>query len=136
MESEAGEVQMVKRLAGSLRSCGWSRTLAAALVLLLALTAAGQQQPATPKPSGGDELPDKVELNGFGGGSFFQAVPNGLGTKLVNGGAFGFRITENFWRYVGLEQAFTYSANNVRFQTPVAPECRRTTLGTGFISTL
>jgi outer membrane protein OmpA-like peptidoglycan-associated protein len=81
---------------------------------------AGAQQAAAPKAEG-DELPDKVELSGFGGASFFQQVDKGLGTKLVNGGAFGFRATENFWRYVGLEQAFTYSANNVRFLSPVKP---------------
>lgn len=122
MDNEAGEVPMMKQLAGSLRSCGRSRTFAAAAVMsLLTFAAAGQQQPAPPKTSGGDELPDKVEMNGFGGGSFFQGVSSGLGTKLVNGGAFGFRLTENFWRYVGLEQAFTYSANNVRFESPVAP---------------
>lgn len=107
--------------AGKYCSGRGSRTLAAAaLAGLLALSAAGQQPSAPAKPAG-DELPDKVELNGFGGGSFFQGVSSGLGTKLVNGGAFGFRVTENFWRYVGLEQAFTYSANNVRFESPVAP---------------
>lgn len=69
----------------------------------------------------GDAMPDKVELSAFGGGSFFNPVNKGLGTKLNNGGAFGFRVTENFWRYVGLEQAFTYSTNNLTFQTPHAP---------------
>lgn len=120
MRSEAGEVHMKTR-AGTHCSGRGLRTLAAvALGGMLALSAAGQQPSAPAKPAG-DELPDKVELNGFGGGSFFQGVSSGLGTKLVNGGAFGFRVTENFWRYVGLEQAFTYSANNVRFETPVAP---------------
>ena len=122
MDSEAGEVPMMKQFAGTLRSCSWSRTFAAAaLTFLLAFSAAGQQQPASPKKAGGDELPDRVEINAFGGGSFFQGVSSGLGTKLVNGGAFGFRLTENIWRYVGLEQAFTYSVNNVRFETPAAP---------------
>lgn len=112
---------MRKRFAVSTTTCSWSPTVPiAALAVALSLAAAAQT-PAAPKPPGGDQLPDKVEINGFGGGSFFQAVPNGLGTKLINGGAFGFRVTENFWRYVGLEQAFTYSTNNVRFQTPVAP---------------
>ena len=121
MDNEAGEVPMMKQFAGTIRSCSRSRTFAAAaLILLLAFSAAGQQ-PASPKTAGGDELPDKVEINAFGGGSFFQGVSSGLGTKLVNGGAFGFRLTENIWRYVGLEQAFTYSANNVRFESPAAP---------------
>ncbi len=120
MRSEAGEVHMMipyaVRYHSSYRS--WI-VFAALLALVLAPGAAGQQ--AAKPTSGGDELPDKVELNGFGGGSFFQGVSGGLGTKLVNGGAFGFRVTENFWRYVGLEQAFTYSANNVRFESPAAP---------------
>jgi flagellar motor protein MotB len=97
----------------------WWILSAALLALIMAPGAAGQQ--AAKPPSGGDELPDKVELNAFGGGSFFQGVQSGLGTKLVNGGAFGFRVTENIWRYVGLEQAFTYSTNNVRFESPAAP---------------
>ncbi|MBI4891755.1 MAG: outer membrane beta-barrel protein, partial [Acidobacteria bacterium] len=79
------------------------------------------QTPAAKAEKEGDALPDKVELSGFGGASFFKQVDKGLGTKLVNGGAFGFRATENFWRYVGLEQAFTYSANNVRFLSPPVP---------------
>lgn len=91
--------------------------LAVTMVALVLVPGAAGQQASKP-PSGGDELPDKVELNAFGGGSFFQGVQSGLGTKLVNGGAFGFRVTENIWRYVGFEQAFTYSTNNVRFESP------------------
>lgn len=122
MGCEAGEVQMMNHTrAGTYSSSSWTRTLAAAALAALLAAGATGQQPSAPKPASGDELPDKVELNGFGGGSFFQGVSSGLGTKLVNGGAFGFRVTENFWRYVGLEQAFTYSANNVRFETPAAP---------------
>lgn len=68
----------------------------------------------------GDERPDKVEINPFGGASFFHDVSSGLGTKHANGGVAGIRVTENFWRYVGLEQAFTYSTNNVMFQSPLA----------------
>jgi len=106
----------------TVNSCSGYRwwILAAALVAFVLVPGAAGQQAAKPS-SGGDELPDKVELNAFGGGSFFQGVSSGLGTKLVNGGAFGFRVTENIWRYVGLEQAFTYSANNVRFESPARP---------------
>jgi outer membrane protein OmpA-like peptidoglycan-associated protein len=59
-----------------------------------------------------------VEINLFGGGSFFRGVSEGLGTKHATGGAFGIRVTENFWKYVGLEQGFTYSVNNLQFQRP------------------
>ena len=91
-----------------------SRVFAAA-GLLVATSFVAQAQ------SKGDERPDKVEINIFGGGSFFNEVNEGLGNKHVNGGAIGGRVTENFWRYVGLEQAFTYSANNVSFLRPVVP---------------
>lgn len=111
---------MMKILAGD--HCSGYRwwILAAALMALVLVPGAAGQQAAKPS-SDGDGLPDKVELNAFGGGSFFQGVSSGLGTKLVNGGAFGFRVTENIWRYVGLEQAFTYSVNNVRFESPARP---------------
>ncbi|MCL4795357.1 MAG: outer membrane beta-barrel protein [Bryobacteraceae bacterium] len=95
------------------RVCHWTRALTvAALILAIGgFTAA-------PAQSGGDERPDMVEINLFGGGSFFRGVSDGLGTKHHTGGAFGIRVTENFWRYVGLEQGFTYSVNNLMFQRP------------------
>jgi hypothetical protein len=72
------------------------------------------------KSSEGD-LPDTVELSVFGGGSFFKQVNNGLGTKLANGGVVGARVTENFWKYFGLEQSYSYSTNNLRFVTSPIP---------------
>jgi len=69
----------------------------------------------------GDERPDLVEISLFGGGSFFKSVSSGLGTEHVSGGATGIRVTENFWKYIGLEQGFTYSANNIRFGLATAP---------------
>jgi hypothetical protein len=62
-----------------------------------------------------------MELSLFGGGSFFKSVSNGLGTEHVSGGAVGFRVTENFWKYISLEQGFTYSANNLRMGLSTAP---------------
>lgn len=95
------------------------------IALVLSFTASAQTAAGEkPKMGPGDALPDKVEISGFGGGSFFQQTQNassGFGTKLNNGGAFGFRVTENFWKYVGVEQAFTYSVNNVTFLQPTAP---------------
>lgn len=45
-------------------------------------------------------------------------MDKGLGTKHHSGGAAGIRVTENFWRYIGLEQAFASSSNNVSFLKP------------------
>lgn len=113
---------MMTLLTTSSRTRTWSRTLAATGLALALCTVAGAQTTAAPKAAAeGDERPDKVELGVFGGGSFFQQVNNGLGTKHVSGGAGGFRATENIWKYVGLEQAFTYSVNNVKFLRPVVP---------------
>jgi hypothetical protein len=96
--------------------------LAATGLALALCNVAGAQTTAAPNAAAeGDERPDKVELNVFGGGSFFQQVENGLGTKHRSGGAAGARVTENFWRYIGLEQAFTYSVNNVEFLRSVRP---------------
>jgi len=83
--------------------------LAASLALLINTAAFGQSGWGQ-----GDERPDLIELSLFGGGSFFKSVSTGVGTDHVNGGAVGARVTENFWKYIGLEQGFTYSANNLR----------------------
>lgn len=101
------------------RTNQWSRTILTAGLSLAFLVPASAQD-TTQRMGPGDAMPDKVELSIFGGGSFFNPVDKGLGTKLANGGAFGFRVTENFWKYVGLEQAYTYSVNNMTFQTPHA----------------
>lgn len=92
----------------------WTTALTVALLTL----AIGGFTGAPAQQSGDDEKPDIVEINLFGGGSFFRGVSEGLGTKHASGGAFGIRVTENFWRYVGLEQGFTYSVNNLMFQRP------------------
>lgn len=92
-----------------------SRVLAVAGVVVLFGAAAPAQE------TKGDERPDKVEISPFGGVSFYHDVSTGLGTKHANGGVAGIRVTENFWRYVGLEQGYTYSTANVMFQSPTAP---------------
>ena len=97
------------------RTSKWTRALTVATLSL----AIGGFHAAPAQQSGGEEKPDMVEINLFGGGSFFRGVSDGLGTKHASGGAFGIRVTENFWRYVGLEQGFTYSVNNLTFQRPV-----------------
>ncbi len=99
------------------RTRNWSRLLlAASLTLLVSFAAYGQSGWGQ-----GDERPDMVEISLFGGGSFFKSVSSGLGTEHVSGGAAGIRVTENFWKYIGLEQGFTYSANNLRIPLSTAP---------------
>ncbi|MBA3975041.1 MAG: hypothetical protein C0504_12595 [Candidatus Solibacter sp.] len=95
----------------------WRQLLAAASLLLL-LSAAGFGQSGWTR---GDDRPDMLEISLFGGGSFFKSVSSGLGTEHVSGGAVGVRVTENFWKYVSLEQGFTYSTNNLRMPLATAP---------------
>lgn len=99
------------------RTRNWLRLLfAASLVVLLSFAAQAQTGWGD-----GDERPDMIEISLFGGGSFFKSVSSGLGTEHVSGGAVGLRVTENFWKYISLEQGFTYSANNIRFGLSTAP---------------
>src|SRR5579872_4987976 len=63
---------------------------------------------------------DKVELNIFGGFSYWGAKnaktqPGNLITvKPDEGGIFGFRVTEDLWNYVGIEESVTaYGTNNI-----------------------
>jgi outer membrane protein OmpA-like peptidoglycan-associated protein len=63
---------------------------------------------------------DKVELNIFGGFSYWGAknattqAGNLINVKPDEGGIFGFRVTENLWNYVGIEESVTvYGVNNI-----------------------
>ncbi len=117
---KAGLTLMMKHLTVNSRTRIWSRTVVAAGLALALCSVANAQTPTAPQAAAeGDELPDKVELGAFGGGSFFTRINKGLGTWHRTGGAAGLRVTENIWKYVGLEQAFTYSVNNVNFLSPV-----------------
>ena len=69
----------------------------------------------------GDERPDKYEFGIFGGASFFERQDSGLGTDLHTGGAFGAKFTENLWRYVGIQESYTFRENNVTFDGPNQP---------------
>ena len=66
---------------------------------------------------------DKVELNAFGGFSYWgaknakTAAGNSLSMQPDEGGSFGFRITENLWSHVGLEESVTaYQTNNINLK--------------------
>jgi outer membrane protein OmpA-like peptidoglycan-associated protein len=73
----------------------------------------------TPKAAAGpvDELPDKIEIDPFGGISMFGSVDRGLGQKFSKGGTYGGRVAWNASRWVGLELFYDYSYNNVSFRT-------------------
>jgi len=61
----------------------------------------------------------KYEINIFGGGSFFKRQDPRPYFDLGRGGVAGFRVTQNLWNYVGLEQAVTvHGTNNARFTLP------------------
>ena len=66
-----------------------------------------------------DQYPDLIELDAFGGGSFYGSVVSGLDEKLANGGTAGGRIAGNFSKYVGLELNYNFMINNVRLLTPL-----------------
>ncbi len=67
---------------------------------------------------------DKVEINIFGGMSYWGAknaqtvAGNLINIKPDEGGVFGFRITENLWNYVGIEESVTaYGTNNINLRS-------------------
>jgi outer membrane protein OmpA-like peptidoglycan-associated protein len=66
---------------------------------------------------------DKVEINIFGGMSYWGAknaqtvAGNLINVKPDEGGIFGFRVTENLWNYVGIEESVTaYGTNNINLR--------------------
>jgi outer membrane protein OmpA-like peptidoglycan-associated protein len=67
--------------------------------------------------SSGDEFPDIVEIEVFGGVSLFGQVNRGLGTRLVDGGVAGLGVTWNPSRWVGLELWGDFAQANVEFLT-------------------
>jgi outer membrane protein OmpA-like peptidoglycan-associated protein/opacity protein-like surface antigen len=61
----------------------------------------------------------KHEINLFGGGSFFKRQDPRPYFDLGKGGVGGFRLTQNFWNYVGIEEAVTvHGTNNATFTLP------------------
>lgn len=92
-----------------------SAVLCGVLFLSTAAFAQTNNQTKTTTTSGGDQYPDLVEINPFGGVSLFGEVVAGLGTKLVDGGVAGLRLAANPSRYFGIELWGAWSVNNVRF---------------------
>jgi hypothetical protein len=61
-----------------------------------------------------------VELNVFGGVSYYAPVDAGLGTRYTTDGVIGGRFTENIWNYFALEEGFAYySPHDLRFKQQI-----------------
>ena len=92
------------------------------LVVLCVVTAFAQDsKQKVPPADSGDEYPDLVELDPFGGVSTWGQINRGLGEKLMDGGTTGARLTVNVGKYLGLEVSYNFNVNNVRLITPIAP---------------
>lgn len=88
------------------------RTIGIACFLLAPTLPLAAQQP-------GETTYGKWEINAFGGGSFFKRQDPRPYFDLHRGGVVGVRVTQNFWNYVGLEQAVTiHGTNNAVFTKP------------------
>jgi hypothetical protein len=99
-------------------------TSVALLGLSAPLLAQDQSKPASvsaPSRHVGDDYPDIIELDPFGGVSMFGEVSQGLGEKLITGGVVGGRAAWNFSEHLGVELSYSFLVNNVRLVTPVSP---------------
>ena len=85
------------------------------LISLFALSVSAQAQP---KLVDTGEV-GKYEFNIFGGGTFFRQQTQSPKIKLEDGGTIGVRFTQNYWRYVGIEEAFRlHGTNNPIYNNP------------------
>lgn len=88
--------------------------LASALALP-AQTSSTSSAKKNSSPAGGDLF----ELNLFGGANFPKAQMADPQQRLVNGGVLGFRVVENIWNYVSLEQSVTaHGVENIQWTVP------------------
>lgn len=95
--------------------------------LFLCLTPAFDQQNAFGQQKDDIGSVGKYEINLFGGGSMFRQQKDAPQLKMDNGTTWGFRITQNYWRYVGIEEAFRIHGNNdIRLNSATAPQTRLT----------
>ena len=107
---------MITRLSKPVRSV----LLCTALCFSTAAFAQDTSTNTPPKPAkmaatGGDEHPDLVEIDPFGGISLYGQLNRGLTMHTANGGVGGIRIAVNPSRYVGLELWADYAGANIRF---------------------
>ena len=107
---------MITRLNKPVRSV----LLSAALCMSTAAFAQDTSTNTPPKPAkmaapGGDEYPDLIEIDPFGGVSLYGQVNRGLTMHTADGGVGGLRIAVNPSRYLGVELWADYAAANIRF---------------------
>ncbi len=99
-----------------LNNFAFASALALAGVLALpAQTSSTSSAKKNSSPSGGDLF----ELNLFGGANFPKAQSQSPEQRMVNGGVTGFRVVENIWNYVSLEQTGTvHGVQNIQWTVP------------------
>ena len=78
--------------------------LAMTLALIAGLGASAQTNSSSTAKKSSTGGGDKYEINLFGGGNFVNRQNSAPHQDNTNGGVGGFRITENFWNYISLEQ--------------------------------
>ncbi len=89
-----------------------------ALVSGLILPAQTNSTPTSRKSNSGNGG-DLFEVNLFGGGNFVNRQNIAPHQDLSNGGVVGFRITENFWNYISLEQTgMVHGVANAVYRIP------------------
>ena len=78
-------------------------------------SSAAKKTTTTSTTSGGD----KYEIELFGGANFPSAQSQSPFQRVVNGGVGGFRVTENIWNYVSLEQTgMVHGVANLQWNVP------------------
>ena len=108
---------MITRLSKPVRSV----LLCGALCLSTAAFAQDSTTSTPPKPAkmagsmGGDEHPDLIEIDPFGGISLYGQLNRGLTMHTADGGVGGIRLAVNPSRFVGLELWGDYAAANISF---------------------
>ncbi len=87
--------------------------MSSSMVVTAQTTSSTAKKPAS--TSGGDLF----EVNLFGGAHFFKRQNSAPSQDLVNGGLVGFRLVQNIWNYVSLEQtAMVHGTANLEYRVP------------------
>jgi outer membrane protein OmpA-like peptidoglycan-associated protein len=93
----------------------WRRAL---ITIAAAIVVAVPTFPQTTPPANSPALPGEysiVDVSPFIGYQWFQVYRHSFRvTKFDSGPVIGFRVSEDPWRYVGLEQSFTVGYNDLR----------------------
>jgi outer membrane protein W len=98
------------------RATAWRIPLA--LAALLAVAAPAQPQTVKAKTGGSGASYSTIEVSPFAGYQWFQIYANERTrySKFDGAPVFGFRVTEDFSKYIGLEESFTVGFNNFRLR--------------------